>query len=166
MIRAFTHFTRAVFVICLVAASPAALAQTTQPGVGAEVRGPSGGLVGIVQSVEGDNYVVKTDKYEVRVGKSSFTPHEGAFLFGMTQQQLNAEFETALAAASANLAAGMTVQGSQGTPVGTIETLDDQFVTLKLFSGKLVKIARSGIAAGQQGAVIGMTAAELEAAVQ
>ncbi|MDT9599088.1 hypothetical protein [Sphingosinicella rhizophila] len=166
MTRAFKHLTMALCVLGAGAVSQPALAQATEPGPGAEVIGPSGGVVGTIASVDDTSFVVKTDKHEVRVPRTSFTPHEGKLLFGLTREQLNAEFEKALAGANANLVVGMVVHGSQGTAVGTIDTLDDQFVTLKLMSGKLIKLPRSGVAGGQNGAVIGMTAEQLEAAVQ
>lgn len=150
-----------LFAVALGAAAPA-LASVSP---GAQVKGPSGEVVGTVASVDGTFYVVKTDKHEVRLPSSSFTPHEGALLFGMTRDQLNAEVEKALEAANAKLVPGVKVAGSGGVIVGTIEAIDDQFATIKLTSGKLAKIPRAGIAAGADGAVIGMTAAQLQAAV-
>ncbi len=52
----------------------------------------------------------------------------------MTRDQLNAEVEKTLAAATAKIVAGASVTGSQGGNVGTIEAIDDQFVTVKLVS--------------------------------
>ncbi len=132
---------------------------------GTQVKDTQGGEVGTIARVDGNFLIVRTDKHEVRLPTSSFTPHEGSLIIAVNRQQLNAEVEKALEAASAQLVAGATVSGSAGTPVGTIESIDDQFVTLKLTSGNLVKLPRSGIAAGPKGPVIGMTAAELEAAV-
>jgi preprotein translocase subunit YajC len=84
-------------------------------------------------------------------------------LFGMTQAQLNAETEKSLAAAAASIAAGATVKGSAGAVVGTIDTLDADSVTIKLQSGSLIRVPRSGVAAGGDGVVVGLTAEELEA---
>ena len=47
--------------------------------------------VGTVTAIKGDNLVIKTDKHEVQLPKSSFTFANGKALFGMTQAQLNAE---------------------------------------------------------------------------
>ena len=123
-----------------------------------------GGEVGTVTKVDGQFYVVKTDKHEVRLPATSFTPHNGALLFGMTRDQLNAEVEKTVASANAKIVAGAAVTGSQGGNVGTIDAIDAQFVTVKLTSGKLVRLPRAAVAAGADGAVIGMTVAELEAA--
>ena len=67
-------------------------------------------------------------------------------------------------AAATKLVPGASVVGSQGAPVGTISAIDDQFATLKLTTGKLVKIPRAGLAAGANGPTIGMTATALDAA--
>lgn len=130
---------------------------------GMQVVDTSGGAVGTVVSASGDNVVIKTDKHQVALPKTSFTAHEGKLLFGMTQAQLNAETEKSLAAAAASIAAGATVKGSAGSVVGTIDTLDAESVTIKLQSGSLIRVPRSGVAAGGDGVVVGLTAEELEA---
>lgn len=131
---------------------------------GAKINDTKGGEVGTVTRVDGQFVVLRTDKHEVRLPIASFTPHEGVLLVAMTRDELNAEVEKSLASADAKLVAGAAVAGSQGSPIGTIESIDDEFATLKLTSGTLVKLPRSGVAAGPNGAVIGMTAAQLEAA--
>jgi len=141
-------------------------AAAAQPGItaGAKVHDSAGGDVGTVTKVDGQFLVLKTDRHEVRLPVTSFTPHNGALLFGMTRDQLNAEVDKTLAAAAAKLVPGATITGSQGGTVGTIAAIDDQFVTVNLSSGKKVRLPRAAIAAGPNGAVIGMTVAELEAA--
>ena len=66
-------------------------------------------------------------------------------------------------AAEASLAVGAPVKGTGGAAIGTIESIDAEFVTLKLTSGKSVRIPRSGIAGSAQGAVVGLTVADLQA---
>ena len=144
-------------------ASAPAAAQAT-PTVGAQVRDTNGGEVGTITKVEGQFVVLKTDRHEVRQPITAFTPHQGHFLYAMTRDQLNAEVDKTLAAANAKLVAGATVTGSQGGNVGTIEAIDAQFVTVKLTSGKVVRLPRAAIAPGPNGGVIGMTVAQLEAA--
>jgi preprotein translocase subunit YajC len=148
------------------AASQPAPAQGAQAGIaaGAQVKDTNGGDVGTVTKVDGQFVILKTDKHEVRLPVASFTAHQGHFLMAMTRDQLNAEVDKAQSAAAAKLAAGATVVGSQGGNVGTIEAIDAQFVTLKLTSGKVVRLPRNAVAASATGGVIGMTAAELEAA--
>ena len=131
---------------------------------GAKVSDANGGEVGVISKVDGQFMILKTDKHEVRLPVTSFRAHNGGFLFGMTRDQLNAEVEKTLAVASAKIVAGASVTGSQGGNVGTIDSIDDQFVTVKLVSGKKVRLPRAAVAPGPNGAVIGMTVAELEAA--
>ena len=147
--------------ISLAFAAPAAPALAQAAGT--QVVDTGGGAVGTVVRVDGDNIVIKTDKHEVALPKTSFTPHEGKLLFGMTQAQLNAATEKSLAEAAAAIAPGATVKGSGGAVLGTIDAVDTEFVTIKLQSGTMVRIPRSGVAAGNGEVVIGLTAEELEA---
>jgi preprotein translocase subunit YajC len=133
--------------------------------VGTQVTDANGGPVGTVTAVNGDVVTIKTDRLETNLSKSSFAQSEGKLLVGMTQAELNATIEKDKAAAEASLAVGSSVKGSAGTEVGTIEAIDAEFVTLKLASGKSIRIPRAGIAGSATGAVIGLTAAELEAQV-
>jgi preprotein translocase subunit YajC len=148
------------------AAGQPALAQASQAAIaaGSQVKDTQGGDVGTVTKVEGQFVFLKTDRHEVRLPVTSFTAHEGHFLMALTRDQLNAEADKAKAEARANLVAGASISGPNGGAVGTIDAIDDQFVTVKLASGKLVRLPRSGVAAGPNGGVIGATAAELEAA--
>jgi preprotein translocase subunit YajC len=152
---------RSIAVLSLTVAAPMApsIAQTA----GQQVVDTSGAAVGTVVRVDGGNVIVKTDKHEVALPKASFTPNEGKLLFGMTQSQLNAEVEKNLAESAKAIAPGASVKGSAGTVVGTIEAVDDETITLKLASGSLVRIPRSGVAAGNGEVVIGLTAEELQA---
>ena len=154
---------RSIAVLSLTAALPMgpAFAQTA----GQQVVDTSGATVGTVVRVDGGNVIVKTDKHEVALPKTSFTPNESKLLFGMTQAQLNAEVEKNLAAAEALIAPGATVKGSAGAVVGTIDAVDAEFVTLKLQSGALVRLPRKAVAAGNGEVLIGMTADELQAQV-
>lgn len=130
--------------------------------VGAEVLDSSGNPVGTVSAVNGDVVTVKTDKVEAALGKASFAQQDGKLYIGNTQAELNALVEEANAAAAASLAVGAQVKDSAGASAGTIEAIDAEFVTLKLASGKSVRIPRSGIAGSASGAVIGLTVSDLE----
>ena len=140
-----------------------ALAQTASFS-GAKVSDTAGGAVGTIAREDGDFVILKTDKHEVRLPKASFTAHNGGFIMAMTQAEVNAAVDKSLAEADKTIVAGASVTGSQGAAVGTIEAVDAEHVTVKLSSGTTVKLPRSGVAPGPNGAVIGMTAAELEAA--
>jgi preprotein translocase subunit YajC len=150
------------------AGATAALAQAPAPAIaaGAVVKDTNGGEVGTILRVEGPNVVLKTDKHEVRLPASSFAPSNGAFLFGMTRDQVNAAVEKSLAAAAAKIAPGAAVSDPSGAAVGTLTAVDADTVTVKLTSGTLVRVPRTGIAPGTNGVVVGATAAQLEASAK
>ena len=129
---------------------------------GAEVLDSSGNPVGTVTAVSGDVVTVKTDKLEANLGKASFAVQDGKLYIGLTQAQLNETVEKDKAAAEASLAVGAAVKDSAGAAAGTIESIDTEFVTLKLPSGKSVRIPPAGIAGSSSGAVVGLAVAELE----
>ena len=154
-----------VAALAIALASPAAVlaqaAPTYHPGM--SVKDASGGAVGSVVKVEDGVITVKTDKHEVPLPSQSFTVDGHTLLLGMTQAQLNAEWEKTLAAAEASLAVGAPVLGAQGGSVGTIEAIDSETVTIALASGKKVQLPRTGIVGNSGGARIGFTAEQLEA---
>jgi len=143
--------------------SPALGQATGGFAVGTQVTDANGGPVGTVTAVNGDIVTIKTDKFETNLSKSSFAQGDGKLLVGMTQVELNAAIEQDKAAADASLAVGAPVKDGAGAPAGTIEAIDAEFVTLKLASGKSVRLPRNAIVGSANGAVIGVTAAELDA---
>ena len=145
----------------LALASPA-FAQAGGFTVGAQVLDSSGNPVGTISAINGDVVTVKTDKVEANLGKASFAQQDGKLYIGNTQAELNALVEQANAAAAASLVVGAPVKDSAGAAAGTIEAIDAEFVTLKLASGKSVRLPRNGIAGSASGAVIGVTVADLE----
>ena len=145
-----------------VALAGAASAQS----VGMQVVDTSGGLVGTVTAIQGDNIQIKTDKHDALLPKSGFTLNNGKLLFGMTQAQLDSKIEEATAASAKAIAVGATVNGSAGTPVGKIDSIAGSNVTITLASGKKLQVPSSGLRGNQDGTVtIGYTAAQLEALV-
>ncbi|HXG81039.1 MAG TPA: hypothetical protein VNJ05_04485 [Sphingomicrobium sp.] len=139
-----------------------AFAQAGGFAVGTEVLDSSGSPVGTVTAVNGDVVTVKTDKVEANLGKASFAAQDGKLYIGLTQAQLNETVEKDKAAAEASLAVGAPVKDSAGAAAGTIEAIDAEFVTLKLPSGKSVRLPRNGIAGSANGAIVGLAVAELE----
>ena len=153
----------------VVAQPPAAQqAQAAQGGIaaGAKVKDTKGGDVGTVVRVDGQFVILKTDKHEARLPAASFTPHEGALLVAMTRDELNAAIDKTLAEADQKIAVGATVSGSQGGNGGTSDAVTDEFITVTLGAGTHVRLPRASIAPGPNGAVIGMTVDELEAAAK
>jgi preprotein translocase subunit YajC len=157
-------FLSSISIALFAAAAPAPAAAQAGFSAGVKVADTKGGPVGTIASVDGDYVVLKTDRHEVRLPKSSFTAHQGGFIMAMTRDELNAEVDRALAGANAKITAGASVTGSEGAVVGTIESVDDQLVTLKLQSGTLVRLPRTALAPAPSGAAVAMTTAELEAA--
>ena len=149
--------------LALASLSAPAMAAIT---VGAVVKDTKGGVVGTITRVDGGNLVLKTDRHDVTLPVSSFTATDEGALFGMTRDQLNAEVDKALAAANAQIVVGATVKGSAGAAVGTIEAVDDQYLTLKLTSGKSIRLPRNAVAGGPNGPVTGLTAEQIEAAAK
>jgi preprotein translocase subunit YajC len=141
--------------------SSAAAATPAQVQPGMQVVDPSGGAVGTVTGVKGDMLILKTPKHEVRLPLASFTADQGKLLFGMTAAQLDAATEQAMAAAKAAVTPGANVYGSDGTLAGTIESIDETLVKIKLADGKSVRIPRNGVSGSDKGAVLGVTTAKL-----
>lgn len=145
-------------------AAPAAPAMAQ--AVGMQVVDSTGAPVGTVTAIKGDNLEVKTDKHEALLPKSGFTLNNGKLLFGMTQAQLDSKIEQAAAASQKAIAAGATVNGIAGTPVGKIDAVDSDNVTMTLTSGKKIKVPTKGLRGNADGTVtIGYTAEQLEALV-
>jgi preprotein translocase subunit YajC len=151
----------------LLAAAPAApaLAQADAFAVGTIVTDAKGGPVGTVTAVKGDVVTVHTDRLDANLAKASFTPNNGKLLVGLTQAELNAAVEKDQAAAAASLAVGAEIKGTGGAVLGTIDAIDAEFVTIKVASGNKVRIPRSGVVGSANGAVVGLTAEQLEAQV-
>lgn len=132
--------------------------------VGMQVTDAKGGPVGTVTAIQGDNIKVKTDKLDALLPKASFAVSDGKLLIGMTQAELDAAIEKSLAAADASVKAGATVNGPNGAAVGTIDSVTADGVAIKLLSGKMVQVPRTGVRGNADGTVtIGVTADELEA---
>lgn len=151
----------------LLVAAPAVAQAQAGITVGMQVTDAAGGTVGTVTSVQGQNLLVKTDKHEALLPKTSFSVSNGKLLFGMTQAQLDAEIEKNLAAANAAVVAGATVKGLGGTAVGTIDSVADGKATIALQDGKKIAVPQQGLRGNSDGSVtIGYSAAQLEALVQ
>ena len=137
--------------------STAALAANPY-GPGWEVVDPQGHTVGIVVATDGDTgLIIRTDKSDVKLPVTSFAKGNGKLSVALNSDQLNA-----LGAAQSSLAVGKPVKDTAGVLIGSIETLDDQFVTIKLASGQSIKLPRNGVSASVGGAVAGLTLQQLQ----
>lgn len=152
---------------CAIAAPITASAQQAQSIMpGTQIIDPSGAPVGTVYSVKGDQLVVRTDKHDVRLPASPFAFDKGKLVFALTREQLNKQTEQAIAEANAKLVVGTPVYGTGGALAGTIQSIDGSLLTLKLTSGKLIRLPRNAVAPNVRGAVLGMSAAELQRLIE
>lgn len=148
----------------LALASPALAQAQAGITIGMPVTDATGAAVGTVTGIKGDNLLIKTDKHEAMLPKTSFSVAPGKLLFGMTQAQLDSEIEKNLAAANAAIVAGATVKGAAGTQIGKIDAVEDSNVTIALDSGKKVRIPSAGLRGNADGTVtVGYTAEQLDA---
>ncbi len=151
------------------AAPPAAAPAATALTAGAKVLDTSGGSVGTIDSIDGDYAVLATAKNKVRLPKTSFAVGPNGPVIAMTAAQIDAAAAQAApaqaAAAKPNVAAGAAVSDTQGGAVGTVASVIGQFATVKLTSGKQVRLPVSAFAAGDSGGLkVAMTAEQLSAA--
>ncbi len=169
-----TFYTIAIAGIFAASTSTMAFAQTTPApavtAVGVTVYDTAGGVVGTVSSVTPDAVVISTGAHDVAVPPASLGSGAKGPTMAMTKVQLDAAFvqqqDQAAAAMKAQLVAGSAVFGSDGaTQVGTIKTADAQYVTLTTTKGGEAKLPITGFSSGPKGLVIGMTAAQLDAAI-
>ena len=170
--RAFTL----VFTGLAFATATAAAAQTAAPFAvarpvltpGASVYDPQGIEIAKVDSVSGANVVVSTGTNKVTIPASSFGAGAKGATIAATRAQLDAAAAQAAAASNAALAAalkpGATVSGINGSPVGTVKTVEGGLVEVTTPRGA-VKLPQTAFAAADGSLKIGMTAAEFDAAV-
>lgn len=151
--------------------APAAASATAAVTVtaGATVTDAKGGAVGKIESVTGDAVVVDTGAVKASIPVSSFAKTDTGFAIGMTKAELEAAAKGASAAQQekflASLAPGVTVSDPNGGAVGKIENVEGDLVTVATPNAK-AKLPKSAIVQGPNGAVIGMTQAQLEAAAK
>ncbi|WP_193752961.1 hypothetical protein [Sphingomonas endophytica] len=172
------HF--AVFALASVALIPgAAIAQapaqapaTATAGVtvsaGATVYDTSGGVVGTIDSTDGTNAVINTGTVKAAVPLTSLGKGAQGPVLAMTKAQLDAAAGQQQAQANAEfkskLVPGATVYGTGGAQLGTIKSVDASGVTLTTADGDAV-LPVTGFGPGPQGILLGMTAAQLKAAM-
>ncbi|WBH15913.1 hypothetical protein [Sphingomonas radiodurans] len=138
------------------------------PTVGATIFDAQGGTVGTIASSDGTNAVVDTGTAKAAVPLTSFGTGPKGPTLGMTKAELDAAASQGAAQAAAEfkskLTTGATVYGTGGASLGTIKSMDAEFVTLTTSKGD-AKLPLASFGPGPQGVTIGMTAAQLEAAM-
>lgn len=157
----------ALTAVGLAVASPAIAQAQAGITIGMRVTDTAGQPVGTVVGLKGENLLIKTDKHEAQLPRSSFSVSDGKLLFGMTQVQLDAQIESSLAAANAAIAAGAEVKAVGGTLVGQIESVADGNAVVALQDGKKIQVPQSALRGNADGSVtIGYTSEQLQALVQ
>lgn len=153
------------------ATTPAAGAPATATvsvTTGATVYDTSGGIVGTVASTDGTNAVIDTGTNKAAVPLTSLGKGAKGPVLAMTKAQLDAaagaQQQQASAAFRSQLVTGASVYGAGGTKLGTIKAVDASNVTLTTGQGD-AKLPIAGFGPGPQGVTIGMTAAQLSAAM-
>ncbi|WP_375402881.1 hypothetical protein [uncultured Sphingomonas sp.] len=149
-------------------AAPATSAATATPVAGATIYDSAGAVVGTVDQVTPQAVVVNVDGSKVSLPPASIGSGPQGLRISITRAEVVAAAKQAQAGAQQQLQAqlmpGATVRGSAGAVVGTVKSADAQFVTLTTTKGD-VQLPMSGFGMGANGPVIGMTAAQLDAAV-
>lgn len=149
--------------------SGAAIAADAGVKAGATVFDTTGGTVGTIEAVNGDLAVVSTGAHKVSVPVSSFGQGTTGPVLAMTKAQLDAAASGAKASADAELKAlltpGASVYGTGGAVVGTVDSVDNEFVTLSV-DGQKAKLPLNSVSKGDQGPMVAMSAADLKAALK
>jgi hypothetical protein len=144
--------------------TPAAQASASSAvTAGATVVDTKGAPVGTIESVSGANAILSTGTVKASIPTASFAKGPKGLVIGITKADLEAQ--VAAASKPANIAAGMAVNGPQGNPVGKVESVEGDMVTVATANAK-ARLPKSAFAQGANGLVIGMTAAQLEAATK
>ena len=143
--------------------APAAAASAVNVAVGATVSDTSGQPVGTIESVTGGNAVLSTGAAKASIPVSSFAKGTGGLVIGITKADLEAQ--VAQASKPQQIAAGMAVSGPQGAPVGKVEAVTGDMVTVATANSK-AQLPKTAFAQGPNGLVIGLTAEQLDAAAK
>jgi preprotein translocase subunit YajC len=149
--------------VTLAGAAPVA-AQTLAPG--AAIVDTQGQPVGTVVAVAGDAATVRTDRHEIRLPLSSIRAEGNGGVIAMTQAELNAGYDKAVAEMAAALAPGAPIYDPAGGVTGTVGAVEGELVTVKLPSDREVRLPRNAFSLGRRGLLVGVTAAQLEAQLQ
>lgn len=149
------------------------LAQTTTapaatPAVavasGAKVVDTAGAAVGTIDSVAGGVAVLNTGAVKVSVPVTSFATGPTGPIIALTKSEIEAK--AAAAAQSVTITVGATVNDTTGAKVGTVKAVAGDRVTVASATAN-AQLPKSAFASGDGGAlVIGMSAAQFDAAAK
>lgn len=172
--RRFFYSTAAI-VGALTATVTAVQAQAPAANVtqGATVYDTQGGTVGTIEAVDAQYATLATTKSKVKLPLNAFGTGDKGLLLGMTADQVDAAAgnagqqaqASAAPAGPAKLEKGMAVSDTKGQPVGTIEDVQSDFAVVATQKNK-VRLPLTAFADAGNGPIIGLSAAELDAAAE
>jgi hypothetical protein len=139
----------------------ASTAVTLTPGMA--VTDATGGAVGTIESVTPQGAVVSTGTAKATLPTNAFAKRDNGVAIGMTKAELEAAVNTAK---TPDITVGAAISGPAGANVGTVEAINGDQVTVATANGAKAVLPKQGFAQGPNGLVIGMTAAQLEAAIK
>jgi len=143
--------------------APAAATTTANVTAGATVVDTTGAPVGTIESVSGGNAVLSTGTVKAAVPVSSFAKGANGLVVGITKADLEAKVQAATK--PTEIAAGMAVSGPGGAAVGKVDSVNGDLITVATATSK-AQLPRTAFAQGPNGLVIGMSAAQLDAAAK
>lgn len=149
--------------------APAPAAATATPTVGATVLDSAGVSIGTIASITPQAIVLDMDGTKIAVPPTSVGATAKGLAMAMTKADLQAaqaqQQAAAKAAVQSRLVAGAAVAGLNGAPVGTIKSTSGDMVTMTTGKGDVV-LPATGFTANATGQlIIGMTQAQLDAAM-
>ena len=153
------------------AAAPAATAATAASGTpagvtaGATVMDQAGNVVGTIDSVDSSGAVLNTGKVKAKLALASFAATPKGPIIALTKDQVEAQVgQASTQALDQALVVGAVVHGPQGAQIGTVESITGDQVVVATPKAK-AQLTKSAFAADSRGLIIGMTQAQLDAAI-
>ncbi|PAX09570.1 hypothetical protein [Sphingomonas lenta] len=148
------------------APAPAAGAQATAtPTVGATVYDSTGAVLGQIKQVTPQAVVVDVGGTPAALPPTSISAGPRGLQATVSRADVEAQARQAQGQAlQQQLTAGAQVRGAAGATIGTIKSVDGTNVTVTTPKGDVV-LPVSGFAAGPNGPVVGLTQAQLDAAI-
>lgn len=152
------------------APAPAAGAQagataTATPTVGATVYDSAGAVLGTIKQVTPQAVVVDVGGTPAALPPASIGSGPRGLQVAITRAEVEAQTKQAQGQAlQQQLTAGAQVRGAAGATIGTVKSVDGTNVTVTTPKGDVL-LPVSGFAAGPNGPVVGLTQAQLDAAI-
>lgn len=138
----------------------AATSSSTSPMLVVDTAGEH---VATVLGMSETMFKIQTDKHIIELPSSSFAfGEDGNFILALSQAELNAEYEAGIRAIEESVSVGAPVVDVDLVAAGTIEAMDDETATIRLVSGKVVRVPLNGITKRAEGAILGYRNADLE----